>query len=93
MLHRNTKFYLFIYLILCSFNFPNQARGAAVSDDVVHLSSQRYSICIRKPAGTTRVCYIPCTVPGQATDVEDTQVSKHINFKVLKKYIFSKLNF
>lgn len=58
-----------------SFNFPNQARGAAVSDDVVHLSSQRYSICIRKPVGTTRICYIPCTVPGQATDVADTQQS------------------
>jgi len=49
-----------------SFNFPLQARGAAVSDDVVHLSSQRYSICIRKPAGTDRICYIPCTVPAAA---------------------------
>jgi len=44
-----------------SFNFPRQARGAAVSDDIVHLSSQHYSICIRRPAGTTNICYIPCT--------------------------------
>jgi len=44
-----------------SFNFPRQARGAAVSDDVVHLSSQHYSICIRRPTGTTSICYIPCT--------------------------------
>jgi len=44
-----------------SFNFPRQARGAAVADDVVHLSSQDYSICIRRPTGTTSICYIPCT--------------------------------
>jgi len=58
-----------------SFNFPRQERGAAVSDDVVHLSSQRYSICIRKPADTTQICYIPCTVPGANPDVQDTQQS------------------
>merc|ERR1719414_811492 len=44
-----------------SFNFPRQARGAAVADITTHLSSQRYSICIRRPQGTTTICYIPCT--------------------------------
>merc|ERR1711884_308983 len=44
-----------------SFNFPRQARGAAVADTTTHLSSQRYSICIRRPTGTTSICYIPCT--------------------------------
>merc|ERR1719414_711820 len=44
-----------------SFNFPTQARGAAVADTTTHLSSQRYSICIRRPQGTTNFCYIPCT--------------------------------
>merc|ERR1719394_34095 len=44
-----------------SFNFPRQARGAAVADTTTHLSSQRYSICIRRPQGTTNICYIPCT--------------------------------
>jgi len=56
-----------------SFNFPSQARGATVSDDVVHLSNQRYSICIRKPAGTTNICYIPCT--SQQTAAADDQQS------------------
>jgi len=58
-----------------SFNFPRQERGAAVSDDVVHLSSQRYSICIRKPADRTHICYIPCSVPGIAPDDPDAQQS------------------
>jgi len=58
-----------------SFNFPRQERAAAVSDDVVHLSSQRYSICIRQPTGTTNICYIPCTIPGANPDVTDTQQS------------------
>merc|ERR1719270_1253515 len=58
-----------------SFNFPRQERGAAVSDDVVHLSSQRYSICLRQPADTTRICYIPCTVPTDAAVIADTQQS------------------
>jgi len=44
-----------------SFNFPRQSRGTAVADTTVHLSSQRYNICIRRPAGTTSICYIPCT--------------------------------
>jgi len=44
-----------------SFNFPTQARGTAVADSIVHLSSQRYNICIRRPAGTRSICYIPCT--------------------------------
>jgi len=56
-----------------SFNFPNQAPGAKVSDDVVHLSSQRYSICIRKPMGATYICYIPCT--AQMTSAPDDQQS------------------
>jgi len=56
-----------------SFNFPSQARGATVSDDVVHLSNQRYSICIRKPAGASYICYIPCT--SQQTAAADDQQS------------------
>jgi len=50
-----------------SFNFPRQARGAAVADTTTHLSSQRYSICIRRPAGTNTICYIPCTYPDDGT--------------------------
>ena len=26
-----------------------------------HLSNQAYTICIRKPSGANRICYIPCT--------------------------------
>lgn len=44
-----------------SFNFPTQADGAAVADNVVHLSNQFYSVCIRKPADATIICYSPCT--------------------------------
>lgn len=44
-----------------SFNFPNQAAGTAVAVSVVHLSNQHYTACIRKPAGKTHICYIPCT--------------------------------
>jgi len=44
-----------------SFNFPQQAAGAAVAVSVVHLSNQNYKACIRKPAGTNRICYPPCT--------------------------------
>jgi len=56
-----------------SFNFPRQARGAAVADTTTHLSSQRYSICIRRPAGTTNICYIPCTYDdGSATNMQES---------------------
>jgi len=44
-----------------SFNFPEQANGAAVTDLTTHLSNQAYTICIRKPSGANRICYIPCT--------------------------------
>jgi len=57
-----------------SFNFPRQARGAAVADTTTHLSSQRYSICIRRPTGTTNICYIPCTYVNDGT-AADTQHS------------------
>lgn len=45
-----------------SFNFPELARGAVATDEIVHLSSQMYEICIRKPAGSSRICYTQCTV-------------------------------
>lgn len=44
-----------------SFNFPNQANAATVAAGVTHLSSQDYDICIRRPAGTTVICYTQCT--------------------------------
>jgi len=44
-----------------SFNFPNQAKGAAVAASVVHLSNQHYKACIRRPLGANRICYPPCT--------------------------------
>jgi len=44
-----------------SFNFPNQAAGAAVAAGVVHLSNQHYKACIRRPLGANRICYPPCT--------------------------------
>jgi len=58
-----------------SFNFPTQARGAAVADTTTHLSSQRYSICIRRPTGTTTICYIPCTYVDASTPTANTQQS------------------
>lgn len=47
-----------------SFNFPEIANAAGVTNEVVHLSNQQYSICIRKSATATRVCYTPCTNLG-----------------------------
>jgi len=44
-----------------SFNFPEQAAGAAVAATVVHLSNQHYKACVRKPLGANRICYLPCT--------------------------------
>lgn len=44
-----------------SFNFPNQAPAANVAGSVTHLSNQKYQICIRQPAGTNWICYVPCT--------------------------------
>merc|ERR1711963_858040 len=58
-----------------SFNFPTQARGAAVADTTTHLSSQRYSICIRRPTGTTTICYIPCTYVDASGAIANTQQS------------------
>ena len=43
---------------------------------VTHLSSQRYSICVRQPTGTTNICYIPCTNPNADPVVANTQVCK-----------------
>ena len=40
---------------------------------VTHLSNQHYSICIRKPAKRSRVCYYPCTV--KAISAADESVS------------------
>merc|ERR1712122_44665 len=40
-----------------------------------HLSSQRYSICIRRPTGTTTICYIPCTYVDASTPTANTQQS------------------
>lgn len=45
-----------------SFNFPDQQPGTFVPDTATHLSNQQYDICIRQPAGTTFICYTPCTV-------------------------------
>ena len=43
--------------------------------EAVHLSSQRYNICIRRPAGATTICYIPCTyVTAIAGATANTQV-------------------
>jgi len=50
-----------------SFNFPEIANGAAVVNNVVHLSNQQYSICIRKDAAANRVCYTPCTTLNAAS--------------------------
>ena len=44
----------------------------------VHLSSQRYNICIRRPAGTTTICYIPCTY------VEATNTGTDANVQVIQ---------
>jgi hypothetical protein len=43
------------------FNFPNVASGTAVAATQTHLSSQKYTSCIRRPAGTTIICYVACT--------------------------------
>merc|ERR1712154_186050 len=58
-----------------SFNFPTQARGAAVADTTTHLSSQIYSICIRRPTWATTICYIPCTYVDAAAQIANTQQS------------------
>jgi len=58
-----------------SFNFPRQAPNDPVADTVTHLSSQRYSICIRRPTGTTTICYIPCTYVDAAAQIANTQQS------------------
>jgi len=50
-----------------SFNFPQLARGGAVTATVTHLSSQEYDICIRTPSGANHICYVPCTDPGDGT--------------------------
>jgi len=50
-----------------SFNFPNQTPGSTVGADVVHLSGQEYEICIRTPAGSNHICYVPCTESGGTT--------------------------
>ena len=34
---------------------------------VVHLSGQEYEICIRTPAGSNHICYVPCTESGGTT--------------------------
>jgi len=55
-----------------SFNFPNLGRNEDVSDEVSHLSNQRYSICIRKPQGASYICYIPCTFVAGAADMQQS---------------------
>lgn len=49
-----------------SFNFPVTARGANFADTVVHLSSQEYTVCIRRAAGMRQICYIACTSQAAA---------------------------
>lgn len=44
-----------------SFNFPALAAAADVPLTVVHLSSQHYKACIRRPLTANRICYLPCT--------------------------------
>jgi len=59
-----------------SFNFPNQANGATVAAGVTHLSNQEYTICIRRPAGITHICYTTCTqVDGVAITAATAQAS------------------
>lgn len=57
-----------------SFNFPDQANTVAVPDATLHISSQQYSICIRKDAASQRVCYQPCRIVanGAATGDQDS---------------------
>jgi len=59
-----------------SFNFPNQAAGAAVAAGVVHLSNQHYKACIRRPLGANRICYPPCTSVDPATGQSSFGVSR-----------------
>lgn len=48
-----------------SFNFPT---GSTVGQTATHLSSQSYSICIRRNSGYCNICYSPVTEPtGTAT--------------------------
>lgn len=59
-----------------SFNFPVQANGAAVAANVVHLSNQDYNACLRRPAGTATVCFLPCTFVDPAGGQSSFGVSK-----------------
>jgi len=65
-----------------SFNFPNNARDAAVSDTIVHLSTQRYNICIRRPADTTTICYIPCTYVDATNGGMDANVQQSFGLSI-----------
>jgi len=62
-----------------SFNFPNQAAGAAVAAGVVHLSNQHYKACIRRPLGANRICYPPCTSVNPANGQSSFGVSRSDN--------------
>lgn len=55
-----------------SFNFPQQSAGAAVAMSVVHLSNQHYSSCVRRPAGTSKICFIPCTFVTPSTTAQSS---------------------
>lgn len=52
-----------------SFNFPLQKAGAAVGVGVVHLSDQHYKACIRRPAATAEICYMPCTFANPSASI------------------------
>lgn len=57
-----------------SFNFPDNARGVVTTNAVTHLSNQQYSICIRKDAAASHVCYIPCTYQANAANTASAAI-------------------
>lgn len=65
-----------------SFNFPNQANNAVVAAGVTHLSSQEYTICVRRPAGVTHICYTPCTLVAGAAATADMASTAQASFGV-----------
>ena len=62
--------------IICKWH-PCQSWSNTCSILVTHLSNQHYSICIRKPADRSRVCYYPCTVKAIAAADESVSFIHH----------------
>jgi len=58
-----------------SFNYPVLARGKHPAVTDVHLSNQDYTVCIRRAAGKSQICYMPCTPEPSATTTATTQGS------------------